>query len=110
MLFVLSIQAFLTEQYRALLTVGALQADPRGSRLAPLAPTGFAVSVSRFVLGNDTRVLDLWLGLNNFLQGNTMLDPVPKVVDVLEFVTKFQPQAGDMYLRPTPFTEGVDIP
>ena len=38
-----------------------------------------------------------------------MLDPITKIIDVLEFMTGFQPQAGDMYLVATSFTQWVHI-
>jgi hypothetical protein len=110
MLFVLPVQTVLAEEHIALLSVGALDAGPGRPALAPLVSTGLTVLIPWLVPGDDARILDPLLRFNDLFQGDTVLNPVPKVVHILEFVAGFQPQAGDVHFSPTPLTKGIHLP
>jgi hypothetical protein len=72
-----------------------------------LISTALAVLVPRPVLSSDARIVNLSLWLNDFFECKSVFDPIAKIVDVLELITRFQPQAGDMHIRAGPSAKGV---
>src|SRR5262247_3652490 len=84
MVLVLLHQALLTDQHVLLLCIGTLDTHPGGSPLPPLTLTHLAILVLRLVLGYDPWIRGSRLRYRDLFQGEPVLDPVSKVIDVLQ--------------------------
>src|SRR6266568_6183873 len=91
MVLVLVAQALLADQDILLLCIGALMTHPGGYGLAPLALARLAILVLRLVLGHDLWIRGPCLRCSDLLQGEPVLDPVSKVVHVLQCISRGQP-------------------
>src|SRR5438128_1420268 len=91
MVLVFVAQALLTDQHVLLVCIRALMTHPGGYGLAPLALARLAILILRLVLGYDAWIRGPRLQCDDLFQGESVLDPVSKIVHVLQCISWPQP-------------------